>query len=83
MTRLGDALEAPMGGGPYIRDYDVDAVFDGVQIIEVDFGGKRSLSFNSTGNSISDGSVVLEYNGETRKVVFGGGTAYVLDKNEL
>ncbi len=78
----GMALPAPMGNGPYIRDFDQDAVFDGVLIEEADFGGQRSIEFGQDGYAVHDGHVVLSFRGETRRVVFDANEAYVVGDKE-
>lgn len=78
----GLALQAPMGNGPYLRDYDVDAVFEGVLITEVDFGGKRRLEFDQRGYSLHDGHVVLTFHGKSKRVVFDTNEVYVQTADE-
>jgi len=77
VTVLGDALPAPMGEGPYRRDYDSDAVFAGVHIEAVDFGKEPTLIFDRFGNAKSEGTVVLQYRGATRIVTFAAGSARI------
>ncbi len=77
MDSSGLALLAPMGNGPYLRDYDVDAVFEGVLITEVDFGGKRRLEFDQGGYALHDGHVILTFRGKSKRVVFDANEAYV------
>jgi hypothetical protein len=78
----GLALPAPMTGDPYLRDYNQDAVFEGVKIKEANFGGKRKLEFGPDGYPLHDGYVLLSFRGETRKVLFDLNQAYVLAENE-
>lgn len=66
--KVGRLLESPSGHGPFVRDYDYDAVFEGVSVVEVDFGEDRSLTFDRNGLTIEDGSVMLEFGGETRVI---------------
>ncbi|MDF1837090.1 MAG: hypothetical protein P1V35_04420 [Planctomycetota bacterium] len=82
MDATGMALPAPMGGGPYLRDFDQDAVFEGVKVEEAEFGGARRLEFSQKGYSVSDGYVVLSFRGETRRVVFDANEAYVVGEGE-
>ncbi len=82
MDSSGLALLAPMGNGPYLRDYDVDAVFEGVLITEVDFGGKRRLEFDQGGYALHDGHVILTFHGKSKRVVFDANEAYVQSADE-
>ena len=82
VNKRGNALPAPMGNGDFRRDYASDAVFRGVTLSQVDFGGTRALKFDRFGSAIQEGEIVLSYNGETRTVRFDTGTAYVLQSNE-
>lgn len=54
-------LLSPYGNGEYARDYDIDAVFRGVSIVEIE---PRSIAFDKKGTPNSDLRVVLEYGHE-------------------
>ncbi len=82
MDSSGLALLAPMGNGPYLRDYDVDAVLEGVRSAEVDFGGKRRLEFDQGGYSLHDGHVILTFGGQSKRVVFDTNEVYVQSADE-
>ena len=66
--KSGRLLPSPAGIGDFIRDYDYDAVFEGVAIAHVEFGDDRSLTFDRSGMTLEDGYVVAEFRGETRTV---------------
>ena len=64
----GEFLPSPSGRGDFIRDYEIDGVFEGVSLSAVDFGEDRSLSFDTSGLSLEDGSVTLSYEGASSTV---------------
>jgi hypothetical protein len=72
-----------MGNGPFIRDYDYDAVFQGVHIQAVDFGSLRTLEFGRDGYSLHDGFVELKFRGETRRVLFDTNEARIAGQADL
>ncbi len=74
----GNALEAPMGNGNYLRDYDSDAVFRGIKIERASFGGTSTLKFDRSGSESAPGFVTLSYGGETRKIRFDLGEPYIV-----
>ena len=49
---------------PFRRDYEVDAVFEGVEVLNLDFGGKQELWYDAHGESESGGSLTLRYLGD-------------------
>ena len=82
MDSTGLDLPAEMGPGPFIRDYGQDAVFEGVQIDEANFGGSRRLEFGRNGYSVNDGHVLLTFRGESLRVVFDTNEAYIQNEDE-
>jgi len=64
----GKLLPSPAGRGEFIRDYDYDAVFEGVSFSEIDFGKDHSLTFDKSGLTLEDGSVTLEFRGSTAEL---------------
>lgn len=66
--RSGKLLPSPAGKGEFTRDYDYDAVFEGVSIVHVEFGDDRALTFDRSGMTLEDGYLVVEFRGETRTV---------------
>ncbi len=77
---LGNPLSAPIGEGPFRRDYDVDAVFRGVTIHSLDLGGSQTLTFDRRGLPRQGGSVTLAYRGATRTVQVQQNRVQVLDE---
>ena len=61
----GKFLPSPAGRGDFTRDYNFDAVFEGVSFSEVDFGADRSLTFDTRGLTTEDGSVTLSFGDAT------------------
>lgn len=74
----GDFLPSPAGRGDFIRDYNFDGVFEGVSFSEVDFGADRSLTFDTNGLTLEDGSVTLSFEGESAllEITRAGGIVY-------
>ena len=64
----GEAIEAPIGDGPFRRVYSVDAVFRGVVVEERQVGPGDALCFDPRGCAMNGGRVVLMYGGERRHV---------------
>lgn len=52
--------------GSYVRLYTKDAVFEGVELVSVDFGGDTTLTFDRSGHPTEPGSVTLAYGTEVR-----------------
>jgi len=55
-------------GGNYIVDFDTDSRFDGVVLIEADFGDATSVAFDELGGPSSGGFVRLRFDQETYRV---------------
>ena len=64
----GTLLPAPIGNGPFVRDYPRDAVFRGVRVLDCTVGEGRAMGYDIRGLARSRGEIVLGYNGETRTV---------------
>ena len=63
---FGTVLSAPVGPGPYQRRYDMDAVFRGVRIVNVDIEGKgeHSLQVDARGAFTNSATIELDYKGQ-------------------
>jgi len=64
----GRLLASPAGRGDFVRDYDFDGVFEGVRVVDVDFGDDRAVVFDRRGQATEDGAVTLEFEGERRTI---------------
>jgi hypothetical protein len=60
------------------RHYSSDAVFEGVQIVAVDFGLRRGVLFDAHGAAVQAGRVTLSYRGEARTVLVEAGRGQIL-----
>jgi Tfp pilus assembly protein FimT len=61
----GVLIQNPRTALPFERDYDRDAVFRGVSIEQVDFGGgDTSLTFDAQGVPLRGGRVLLTFQGD-------------------
>ena len=65
----GVPVDHPRNELPFERRYSIDAVFRGVHITRVDFGGDRKLTFGPRGEPQEAVSLVLRYGNEERRVV--------------
>ncbi len=79
---LGNPLSAPIGEGPFRRDYDVDAVFRGVTVETLNLGGSQTLTFDRRGLPRQGGTITLAYGGATRTVKVHRGLVKVLEATE-
>ena len=75
LDAAGKMVLNPQTSDPFERVYSRDGVFRGVQIIEVDAGGDRTLDYDSHGWPVEDLVVTLAFAGDTRVVQFERGTA--------
>ena len=66
---FGDRIRNPTTMQPFVREYPFDGVFQGVEIVEVDFGPDATLIFDKRGVALEGGSVVLAFRGDRRRVV--------------
>jgi len=55
-------------GGNYVVDFDTDSRFEGVVLIEADFGGATRVAFDELGGPSSGGFVRLRFDQETYRV---------------
>lgn len=65
---FGGPISAPVGGGPFGRQYSRDGVFRGVTCESVRLGPDRSLEYGPRGLVVHGGEIVLAFRGETRTV---------------
>lgn len=64
----GEPLTHPRNGQPFVRDYDRDAVFQGVSLREANVGGGMPLRFDSRG-FVSGGALVrVAFEGDERLI---------------
>ncbi len=66
--REGDVLVHQGTGLDFIRFYPEDGVFEGVEILEVDAGGDRSITYDDQGRPEESARITLGYRGERRVV---------------
>jgi general secretion pathway protein H len=64
----GDAVPAPWLGGTLVVDFDTDRRFQGVEIVQPDFGGSATLGFDELGTPTAGGTVDLITNGYRYRV---------------
>lgn len=60
-----------------IRNFDRDAVFEGVRVSDVQIGGADHLLFQSDGSVAVGGQVTLAYHGATRTVIIEPGKSWI------
>jgi prepilin-type N-terminal cleavage/methylation domain-containing protein len=71
-------LEHPRTGLPFRRSYPADAVFEGVDVSEVELtNGGRRITFTPTGKAFGGGSVTLGFMGDERRVFVEETSGYV------
>ncbi|MEE2939310.1 MAG: type II secretion system protein [Planctomycetota bacterium] len=75
--RSGQLLVSPHGAGPFVRRYDVDAVFRGVTIEALEPETPRSVTFDATGTASHSIAVTIGYRGETRVVTLAARTGLI------
>ena len=64
----GSPLTHPRTGQPFVRNYDRDAVFEGVQLAQHNVGGGLPLRFDSRG-FVSGGALIkVTFDGEARLI---------------
>lgn len=69
LDRHGAPVDHPRNQLPFERRYGIDAVFRGVHIDRVDFGGDRRLVFGPRGEPREAVSLVLRYGDDERRVL--------------
>lgn len=75
--RRGQPLLSPYGRGPFVRDYDTDAVFRGVQVESVRATKGGRISFDPSGRPETSAEVVLTFRDESRKVTLRAGSGLI------
>jgi Tfp pilus assembly protein FimT len=75
--RRGQPLLSPYGQGPFVRDYDFDAVFRGVRVESVRAAKGGRVPFDPSGRPESSAEVVLTFRGETRRVILRAGSGLI------
>lgn len=70
----GEGLQALLGSGLFVRQYDADAVFSGVTIEEIDLEGGTSVTYLPTGEAQDQGRIVLAFEGQRRTVTISDGS---------
>jgi prepilin-type N-terminal cleavage/methylation domain-containing protein len=73
----GNTLEAPGGGGEFLRKYSRDAVFEGVRISHVECGPMRRIVYDENGRAPEGGKVVVSYRQDSRWVIVHKGDGLV------
>jgi len=58
----------PRTGRPFVRQYSIDGVFEGLRIAELGLNDGRTLVFSQTGETSSSLGCLLEFEGETRQL---------------
>ncbi len=66
LTGDRNPVSAPVGGAPFVRQYNRDAVFAGVRITSTEFEGPSGLVYTPLGPTTGSGRVCLEFAGEQR-----------------
>lgn len=66
--RLGGIIYNPLDKKLYIVDFTAEGPLNGVELISAHFGGMPAVRFNSLGEPISSGVVVLAY-GDLQKTI--------------
>jgi Tfp pilus assembly protein FimT len=64
----GEILTRPDQEGPFVRDFTVDGVFEGVRLEHIDFDHKRSLHFDKLGRALPGGTLKVTFGEESRVV---------------
>lgn len=62
----GELMSALLGPGPFVRDYQHDAVFEDVTVLRTALGGDRIQAFDDRGRAEEAGSITLGHRGEVR-----------------
>ncbi len=73
----GEPLTSPYQAGPFVRVYGADAVFEGVQVVQVQSPDGNRVSFTPRGLAATTASIVLGFDGETRTVRIRKGSGLV------
>ncbi|MCP3918342.1 MAG: hypothetical protein GY711_22570 [bacterium] len=68
-----EALEAPVGNGPFVREYSRDAVFRGVRMSSIEAGELGAVVVNPMGLVAADVRLRLEFRGEQRDLTISAG----------
>jgi prepilin-type N-terminal cleavage/methylation domain-containing protein len=61
--RQGNTILNPHDKKPYIVDFKAEGHLKGVNVVNANFGGIQRVAFNSLGEPISGGTIVLGYAG--------------------
>ncbi|MFT4709122.1 MAG: Tfp pilus assembly protein FimT [Bacteroidia bacterium] len=59
----------PRTGRPFVRHYSIDGVFEGLRIAELNVNDGRTLVFSKTGETSGRLECVLDFEGETRRLL--------------
>ena len=70
----GGAEPAPLGKGPFERNYSFDGIFRGIKIERTDLGGDRTLVYDTSGFVDQGGEIVVSFGGESRTLSIESGS---------
>ena len=73
----GKPLSSPYPDGPFVRIFAADAVFEGVQVVQVQSPEGDRVSFTPKGLSATTASIVLGFDGETRTIRIRKGSGLI------
>jgi hypothetical protein len=64
----GEPILDPRTGRPFVRQYSIDGVFEGLRLLDLSLADKRTLVFSTVGETSSYLDCTLEFKGETRRI---------------
>ncbi|MEM6674770.1 MAG: GspH/FimT family protein [Planctomycetota bacterium] len=73
----GESLISPYGKGPFLRCYDADAVFRGVEITTVRAGHGGRIRFDERGRPETSARVIVSFADESRTVFLRAGSGLI------
>jgi type IV fimbrial biogenesis protein FimT len=65
----GRTVRDPRSEEPFERRYSADGVFEGVVVVDVRFGGGRTVLYDERGSAVLGGEITLAFGPDTRTLV--------------
>ena len=74
LNAKGQSIPGPIGSHSYLRRYDADAVFAGVEIGTLDLDGERRILYTPSGSVPSQGTIFVLFESEQRSLTLSDGS---------